>query len=60
MRAKRERRVRKSRISDPKSLGLIGMRERILPWQGEVEISGIRGRGTPVIVGIPLGKSRSS
>lgn len=43
-------------ISDPKSLGLVGMRERILPWHGEVKISGIPGEGTTVMVSIPLGE----
>lgn len=41
-------------ISDPKSLGLIGMRERLRFWEGEINISGIRGKGTTVRVSIPL------
>ncbi|MEE8383227.1 MAG: ATP-binding protein, partial [Thermodesulfobacteriota bacterium] len=43
-------------ISDHSSLGLIGMRERVLFWNGEVNISGIQGRGTTVRVTIPLDK----
>jgi len=45
--------------ADPKSLGLMGMRERVLPWAGDVHIRGIRGRGTVVSVHIPLGKKEA-
>ena len=48
--------VTQKQISAPKSLGLVGMRERVLPWQGEVKIRGIRGKGTTVTVRIPLGQ----
>ncbi len=41
-------------ISNPKSLGLVGMRERALLWGGEVDISGVQGKGTTVTVHIPL------
>jgi len=41
-------------ISDPKSLGLIGIKERVYYWGGEVKISGIRSEGTTVTVSIPL------
>lgn len=40
---------------DPKSLGLLGMRERVLPYDGTIEINGVRGKGTQVTVAIPLG-----
>ena len=40
-------------IASPKSLGLIGMRERVHPWGGSVEITGIPGRGTTVAVRVP-------
>jgi len=39
---------------DPMSLGLIGMRERVLPWNGEVSIQGKPGQGTQITVKIPL------
>jgi signal transduction histidine kinase len=42
-------------ILNPKSLGLLGMRERVLPFSGRIEIHGVRGRGTQVTVSIPLG-----
>ncbi len=41
------------RIKDPKSTGLVGMRERVLPWGGSVTFDGRQGKGTEVIVAIP-------
>ena len=41
-------------VADPKSLGLMGMRELVLPWGGDIHIRGIQGRGTVVNVHIPL------
>ena len=40
-------------IHDPRSLGLLGMRERVLPFDGKIEISGSRGKGTQVLVSLP-------
>jgi signal transduction histidine kinase len=40
--------------SSPKSLGFMGMRERILPFGGKIEIAGLRNAGTRVRVSIPL------
>jgi signal transduction histidine kinase len=37
-----------------KSLGLLGMRERVLLFSGKLEINGSRGRGTQVTVSLPL------
>ena len=45
--------IEESHISDPMSLGLIGMRERITPWKGEMVISGKKGEGTKVYISIP-------
>ena len=36
------------------SLGLIGMKERVYSWNGQVEFKGLAGKGTRVIVTIPL------
>lgn len=44
-----------SAIFSPKSLGLLGMRERVLPFGGKVEITTAQGEGTRVKVSIPLG-----
>jgi signal transduction histidine kinase len=40
-------------VHDPRSLGLLGMRERVLPFSGRIEISGSRGKGTRVLVSLP-------
>jgi signal transduction histidine kinase len=40
-------------IHDSRSLGLLGMRERVLPFDGNIEISGSRGKGTRVVVSLP-------
>jgi signal transduction histidine kinase len=43
-------------ISDPRSFGLIGIRERVHPWGGEVKIKGVRNSGTTVTVTVPLNR----
>jgi len=40
-------------ISDPTSFGLIGIRERIHPWKGKVDIKGLANKGTTVTVRVP-------
>jgi len=45
--------IEREQLSDPKALGLIGMRERAWSWGGEVKVSGTPGAGTRVIVSIP-------
>ena len=42
------------RLSDPQSLGLIGMRERARAWGGDVAFKSVAGRGTTVTVRIPF------
>ena len=46
--------IEKAQITNPKSFGLMGIRERARYLGGEVKISGIRGKGTTVTVSIPL------
>ncbi len=46
--------IEKKQISAPEAFGLIGMRERVRFWGGEVKISGTPGRGTIVAVSIRL------
>lgn len=46
--------ITQSQITNSKSLGLLGIRERALLWGGTVQISGIPGKGTTVTVQIPL------
>ena len=43
-------------ISSPKSLGLVGMRERALLWGGEVAIVGEPEKGTTVFLQLPLNR----
>ncbi|MBF0506832.1 MAG: bacteriohemerythrin [Nitrospirae bacterium] len=40
-------------LSKHQSFGLIGMRERVHPWGGKVEIAGYKNRGTTVKVSMP-------
>lgn len=46
--------ITRKEISSPKSLGLVGMRERALLFGGEINIIGNPGKGTTVTVNIPL------
>jgi signal transduction histidine kinase len=48
--------IRKAQIVDSKSLGLIGMRERVQLLQGKIEIQGIPNKGTTVSINVPLAK----
>jgi signal transduction histidine kinase len=41
-------------MANPKSLGLLGMRERALLLGGEVSVQGIPGQGTTITVTIPI------
>jgi two-component system sensor histidine kinase UhpB len=53
--------ISEEKISDPKSLGLMGIQERVYFLGGDIEIKGIQGKGTTISVSIPLpkrGKSR--
>ena len=45
-------------ISDPKSFGLLSMKERARYWGGQVEIKGTPGKGTLVLVRITTGQPR--
>lgn len=46
--------IKASEFSNPKSLGLLGMRERALLLGGEFNIRGSQGKGTTVTVCIPI------
>ena len=52
--------IMEGRIYDSKSLGLIGLRERVLLLGGEAVISGKPGEGTLVRVTLPIGKGAKS
>ena len=49
--------ITEEQISDPKSFGLMGIRERVHPWRGTVKIKGAPDKGTTVTVSIPVEKS---
>jgi PAS domain S-box-containing protein len=42
--------ITEEQISDPRSFGLIGMQERVIPWNGKISFKGIPDKGTTVIV----------
>ncbi len=46
--------IEKKQLSNPKASGLIGMRERARFWGGEINISGVPGKGTTIMVSLPL------
>jgi signal transduction histidine kinase len=46
--------MRRSAIDDPKSLGILGVRERAAMFGGSASIQTTRGKGTTVIVTIPI------
>ena len=51
--------ITKKQMNDPRSFGIIGMRERAHSWGGEVLITGNRDRGTTVRLTIPLGEGEA-
>ncbi len=46
--------IQESRIEDQRSLGLLGMRERLRPLGGKLQITGYQGRGTVLVVLLPI------
>jgi signal transduction histidine kinase len=44
----------RNKVENPMSLGLIGIRERALVWGGRTQIQTSPGKGTEIIVTIPL------
>jgi len=45
--------IRPEEIADPRSFGLIGMRERLRPYKGRMSIRGTPGKGTTLTISIP-------
>ena len=45
--------INEEELSHSHSLGLVGIRERVLLWKGEVQITGKPGQGTRLFVRIP-------
>lgn len=46
--------ISEEKISNPKSLGLIGMRERLRHWGGDIEIIGISNKGTTLTATVTI------
>ncbi len=46
--------IQKGKIEESNSIGLIGIRERVRSWGGEVQFSGTAGKGTTVEIRIPI------
>jgi len=46
--------ITEEELADPRSYGLMGMRERVQSWHGSIMISGMENKGTTVTVSIPL------
>jgi len=45
--------IQEKEFESPKSLGLLGLRERVLAFGGSIDVRGQEGRGTCVSVSIP-------
>jgi signal transduction histidine kinase len=45
-----------ARTAERHSLGLLGMRERVAVFGGEIEFSGLPGQGTAVVVRMPIAR----
>lgn len=46
--------IREDEFRSPRALGFLGMRERVQPFGGSIEVKGSEGKGTKVAVAIPL------
>jgi signal transduction histidine kinase len=46
--------IKDKEIESPRSLGFLGLRERVLAFGGSVEIKGDEGKGTKVSVSVPM------
>ena len=46
--------ITEAELNDPHSLGLLGLHERVAQWKGDLSIRGEAGKGTTVIVQIPI------
>jgi signal transduction histidine kinase len=46
--------LRKDKLDDPRSLGVLGMRERASRLGGTIQFKGVRGKGTNVTLRLPI------
>jgi PAS domain S-box-containing protein len=52
--------ITRKQFSDPKSFGIMGIKERVNFFGGNVKITGIKDKGTTLIVSIPLRKKEDA
>ena len=45
--------IKRTEINDPKSFGIIGMKERVKSFGGSFHIQGAEGKGTKIVINIP-------
>ena len=50
--------ITKEQISDLKSIGLTGMRERAYAVGGSLTVTGTRGKGTTITLNVPLNEGK--
>jgi PAS domain S-box-containing protein len=50
--------ITKEQVSDLKSIGLTGMRERAFAMGGSLTVAGTRGKGTTISLSVPLGEGK--
>ena len=46
--------IKDSEFESPRSLGFLGLRERVLAFSGAIDVKGEEGKGTLVSVKIPM------
>ncbi|HWH39600.1 MAG TPA: ATP-binding protein, partial [Usitatibacter sp.] len=46
--------IQESEFESPRSLGFLGLRERVIAFGGSIDVKGHEGKGTTVSVTIPL------
>ncbi len=51
--------ITRKQIEDPRSFGIIGIRERVTIWNGTFRITGKHHRGTTVTVVIPISREEA-
>ena len=52
--------ITQGEVNGSKSFGLLGMRERVLLRSGDFSIEGTPGRGTTVVIKLPLNKGQEA
>jgi len=48
--------ITEAEVGDSRSFGLLGIRERLYPWNGQVDFIGRLNKGTRVTVRVPISR----